>query len=210
MLNDAHVAITGYVVSQPKFKRLPSGIPVLTMRIGWTPRHLDRSTSEWVDGNTSYATVIAWRRLAIHGSLCLRKGDPVSVTGRLSVRDFEVDGVRRNSVEVEAGSIGHDLNRGVTSFSRFRSQSGQTAAEYAEAMVAKAAGVGQADQVDPAKPESDPSRFGPPAGATGAEMDDGDDLADFVGTDAGPVITADDGEEEDDLDQVAEQASVPF
>lgn len=144
MFNDASVTITGYVATVPKEKHLPSGVPSLTMRVGWTPRRLDRATGEWVDGSTSYATVICWRRLAAHASVCLRRGDPVNVVGRLSVREYEVDGARRTSVEIDASSIGHDLNRGVANFSRVRPPTGQTAAE-AEA-VARGGHGGQPGQ----------------------------------------------------------------
>ena len=42
-------------------------------------------------------------------SLC--KGDPVVVTGRLSVREYEVDGARRYMTEIAATSVGPDLSR---------------------------------------------------------------------------------------------------
>ena len=46
------------------------------------------ATGEWVDGNTSFVTVICWRKLAENLATCLRKGDPVLVRGRLDVRSF--------------------------------------------------------------------------------------------------------------------------
>lgn len=146
MLNDAHISMTGYVATQPVFRFIGDRVPNLTMRVGWTPRRFDRATGEWVDGKTSYATVICWRRLADHGAICLRRGDPVVVEGRLSVRDYEQDGVRRNAVEVEASSIGHDLSRGVAQFARVRPQTGQTAAEYAQAQDGAPGQAGPADQ----------------------------------------------------------------
>ena len=53
------------------------------------PRRQDRATGEWVDTNTSYATVVCWRKLATNAAECLRKGDPVMVRGRLSVREYD-------------------------------------------------------------------------------------------------------------------------
>jgi single-strand DNA-binding protein len=133
-LNEAQINLTGYVVTQPIVRSVNSGAEYVSMRVGWTPRRQDRVTGEWVDANTSYATVICWRRLANNAALSLRKGDPVLIKGRLSVRNYEdKSGVTRLAVEVEASTIGHDLSRGVAVFRRTRPQTGPTAAEYAAA-----------------------------------------------------------------------------
>jgi single-strand DNA-binding protein len=139
-LNDAQISVTGYVATQPMVKTVSSGAVYTSMRVAWTPRRQDRETGEWVDGNTSYATVICWRKLATHAALSLRKGDPVMVRGRLSVRPYDDrNGVRRIAVEVEATSVGHDLSRGVAIFQRTRPQTGLTAAQHA---VANGDGIG--------------------------------------------------------------------
>ena len=138
MLNEAHINLTGYVATQPVLKEIKPGMTNLTMRVAWTPRRQDRTTGEWVDGNTSYVTVICWRRLAGNVATCLRKGDPVIVKGRLSVRSYEdKEGQSRIVVEVEASSVGHDLSRGVAQFQRVRPQTGMTAAEHAASLLAE-------------------------------------------------------------------------
>jgi len=142
MLNDAHISLTGYVATQPVTKEVRSGATNLTMRVAWTPRRQDRTTGEWVDGNTSYVTVICWRKLASNVATCVRKGDPVIVKGRLSVRSYDSkEGMPRIAVEVEAYSVGHDLSRGVAQFQRVRPQTGLTASEFAASLLTS----GQAD-----------------------------------------------------------------
>jgi single-strand DNA-binding protein len=137
MMNEAHISLTGYVATQPVMKETKQGTPNLTMRVAWTPRRQDRTTGEWVDGNTSYLTVICWRRTAGNVAICLRKGDPVIVKGRLSVRTYDdKEGQPRIVVEVDASSVGHDLSRGVAHFQRVRPQTGMTAAEHAAAVLA--------------------------------------------------------------------------
>jgi single-strand DNA-binding protein len=137
MLNEAHVSLTGYVATQPVIKEVLPGTTNLTMRVAWTPRRLDRATGEWVDGITSYVTVICWRKLASNIATCLRKGDPVIVKGRLSVRPYDdKEGQSRIAVEVEASSVGHDLSRGVAQFQRVRPQTGMTASEFAASLLA--------------------------------------------------------------------------
>ena len=142
-LNEAQISLTGYVATQPLVRTTPSGALNVSMRVAWTPRRQDRVTGEWVDGNTSYVTVICWRKLASNAGVCVRKGDPVVVKGRLSIREFEdKQGMRRTAVEVEASSVGHDLSRGVAQFQRVRPQTGMTAAEYAAAQGQSSAGAG--------------------------------------------------------------------
>ena len=140
-LNEAQISLTGYVATQPVTRTVKSGAPSTSMRVAWTPRRQDRVTGEWVDGNTSYVTVICWRKLATNAGLCVRKGDPVIVKGRLSIRPYEdKQGVQRTAVEVEATSVGHDLSRGVALFQRVRPQTGLTASEFAAANGGQAAG----------------------------------------------------------------------
>jgi single-strand DNA-binding protein len=145
MFNEAQFSVVGYVASEPQYNRVGNGIPRLTMKVAWTTRRVDPSTGEWVDGNTSFVRVTCWRRLAENLATCLRKGEPVMLRGRLDVRPFTgKDGVRRNSVEVDASYLGYDLTRGVASFRRVWETTGRTAEEAA------AAGDGYAAVGDPA------------------------------------------------------------
>jgi len=132
MFNEAHISLTGYVATQPRYSPTRTGIPRLTMRVAWTPRRMDQVTGEWADDSTSFLTVLCWRKLAENAATCLRKGDPVVVKGRFSIRGYEdKNGVQRTAVEVDASSVGHDLGRGVAQFQRVRPQTGLTAMEYA-------------------------------------------------------------------------------
>jgi single-strand DNA-binding protein len=134
MLNEAQISLTGYVATQPVTRQVKPGVSNVSMRVAWTPRRQDRVTGEWVDGNTSYVTVICWRKLGTNVSICVRKGDPVVIKGRLSVRPYaDKEGVPRISVEVDANSVGHDLSRGVAGFQRVRPPTGMTASEFAAA-----------------------------------------------------------------------------
>jgi single-strand DNA-binding protein len=159
MMNEAHISLTGYVASEPRIKTIREGVQNLSMRVAWTPRWLDRATGEWTDGSTSYVSVTCWRKLADNVAVCLRKGDPVVVKGRLSVRSYDdKQGVPRTSVDVDATSIGHDLCRGVALFQRTRPATGKTAAEYAAELVAEGTGY-PADAADPNGFATDPTGF---------------------------------------------------
>jgi single-strand DNA-binding protein len=129
-MNEAQISVCGYVAKQPVTKHMTGDKVKTELRVAWTPRWVNKATGEWVDGITSYATVYCWRKLAVYAGISLRKGEPIVVQGRLTVRPYEIDGVRRESVEIEATSIGHDLGHGVATFSRVKPSTGMSAAEY--------------------------------------------------------------------------------
>jgi len=149
MLNEAQISLAGYVATQPVTKSV-GGNANVSMRVAWTPRRQDRVTGEWVDSNTSYVTVICWRKLAVNVGVCVRKGDPVVVKGKLSVRTYDDrQGVRRTVVEVDASSVGHDLSRGVAAFQRVRPPTGMTASEYAASQEPGQGTAGAGGEVGP-------------------------------------------------------------
>jgi single-strand DNA-binding protein len=148
MFNDALVVVTGYVATEPSYRTLGDGVPVLSMRVGWTRRRRDSATGEWSDGNTSFVTVTCWRKLAENLSKCLRKGDPVVLRGRLDVRTYvNKEGERRIAVDVDAASLGHDLNRGVANFQRTLPSAGRTAEEAAAAGASSPADADEAAEL---------------------------------------------------------------
>ena len=115
-----YVTLTGYVTAEPKmWQTARTQTSVASVRVGSTPRRLNRGTGEWQDGETSYYTVKCWRRLAenVHGSL--RKGDMIIVRGKISTRTWVDDQQRtRTELQVEADSVGHDLSFGWSRFNR--------------------------------------------------------------------------------------------
>jgi len=128
MVNEATVSVSGYIATQPKGGWTKDGTRTVSMRLGWTPRRIDKATGEWVDQPSSFVSVICYRRLAENAALCLRRGDPVAVKGSLRVREYG-DEPRRTAVEVIADTIGHDLSRGITVFKKATEQLEKTAAE---------------------------------------------------------------------------------
>ena len=172
MFNEAHISLSGYVATQPALRETRSGIPSVTMRVAWTPRRLDRSTGEWVDAGTSFATVQLYRKLAENAATCLRKGDPVVVRGRVTVREFEArNGQQRTVVEIDAHSVGHDLTHGIATFHRIRPQTGLTAAEFRaaddEGLSGPMSGSADADAADDAGLTGEDQEPGEPGTAAG-------------------------------------------
>ncbi len=112
--------------------------PVAHFRVGSTPRWLDRRTDQWVDGTTVWYSVTAWRGLARNCAHSLHRGDPVVVHGRLTTRSYvNNNGVEVSDLEVTASFVGHDLNRGRTTFTKVQPQ--QQPAAQPEEVAAEAA-----------------------------------------------------------------------
>lgn len=113
-MTESTITLQGFVGADPVM-RTAGGHVVANFRVACTPRRLNRATGEWGDGATQWYTVNAWRRLGENVSRSLRKGDAVVVHGRLSARTYvNKDGLEVSTFEIEAGVIGHDLNRGLT------------------------------------------------------------------------------------------------
>ncbi|TQL47706.1 single-strand DNA-binding protein [Homoserinimonas aerilata] len=123
------ITLTGLVATDPKHLTTGEGLSITSFRLASTQRRYDRSKQSWVDGDTNWYTVTAFRRLATNVSVSLVKGQRVLISGRMRVREW-ADGQRKGiSVEVEAESIGHDLLWGTSSFTRSIAASRESDAE---------------------------------------------------------------------------------
>jgi len=149
MAQDTQVTLCGYVAKEPMFKTFGNGTSFAKFRMAFTDRRRDRQTGEWSDGGTTFLAVKCFRRLAENVAGSLRKGEPVMVSGRMYTHEYtSADGQKRSELQVDASSIGHDLNRGVAIFSRTRKAAGGTALEAAAgapADMAEAEGYGSDD-----------------------------------------------------------------
>ena len=113
-MNDTFVTFHGWAGSEVRH-RVAKDVSVATVRVAVTPR-LKRD-GEWVDGETAWYSVTAWRTLADHLRDSVRKGDPVVVHGRLRTETWTPDeGPSSTTLQVEASLIGHDLTRGISHF----------------------------------------------------------------------------------------------
>jgi single-strand DNA-binding protein len=120
MSQDNQITLRGYLTAEPKlYQKTPAATPVTEIRVGSTPRRLNRETGEWQDAPTSYYTVKCWRRLAINAVSSLHKGDMVVVRGRFYMNHWVDNQQRpRATLEIEADSLGHDLAHGWSHFMR--------------------------------------------------------------------------------------------
>jgi len=125
MSQGAYMTLVGYVVQDPRVSTTATGKQVAKIRVATTPRRRDDENGQWRDGETSYFDVTCWNRLAENAGLSLRKGQPVVVKGKVRTSTYvDKNGNTRNSIDVTADAVGHDLSRGMARYSRVQSDFG--------------------------------------------------------------------------------------
>lgn len=107
MANEAFITITGNATEDAALKFTQSGAAVANVTIAVTPR--EKNGDQWVDGQAAFYRVAAWRDMAENMAESIRKGDRVTVVGRLKPREFEHNGEKRTSLDVDADSVALDL-----------------------------------------------------------------------------------------------------
>lgn len=140
------ITITGFVGTEPRHSTSAEGLSITNFRLASTQRKYDRSQAKWVDGDTNWFTVSAFRQLAVNAAGSLHKGDRVFVSGRLKVRDWSAGDRAGTSVDIEADSIGHDLLWGTTSYTRSIVSSLNPTTPAAEVFPAEAAGNSEVEE----------------------------------------------------------------
>jgi len=131
-LGETYVTVLGWVGSAPDFKEVGGRTARTTFRVGSTPRQFDRAIGTWVDRTTTWFNVECWRNLAQNAFESVHIGQPIIITGRLRTHEWTDDaGEHRSRVVLEAFSLGHDLTRGTTRFSKNppRSETATTAGD---------------------------------------------------------------------------------
>lgn len=130
-MNDT-ITLTGLVATTPKHIVTSEQVTVTSFRLAATQRRFDTETQKWVDGDTNWYTITAFRDLAVNVVGSIVKGQRVLVTGRLRVRDWATDDKSGTNVEVEAETMGHDLRWGDAQFTRHNNTAADASAEPAE------------------------------------------------------------------------------
>ncbi len=112
------ITISGLVATPPRHLMTSDALPITSFRLVSTQRRFDRATSKWIDGESNWFTVTAFRQLALNANSSVKKGDRVVVTGRLRIREWETGERVGTTVEIEAEAMGHDLLFGTSAFAR--------------------------------------------------------------------------------------------
>jgi single-strand DNA-binding protein len=114
----SQITVSGLVATTPRHLVTQDGLAITSFRLAESYRKFDRHQNKWVDGETNWFTVTAFKELAINTAGSINKGDRIAVSGAIKVRDWDNGERSGTSVEIEADSIGHDLSWGVSTFKR--------------------------------------------------------------------------------------------
>lgn len=153
-MNETVATLIGNVASDVRTTTSQAGVPISSFRVASTTRRYDRGRGGWADVDTLYVTVVCWRALAEHVAGSFAKGDPVVVHGRMRMRQWTADDGRSGTaVELEATTAGHDLSRGVSSFTKVKAREPERpgrseADELAERVAREAVGTEPAESGD--------------------------------------------------------------
>ena len=106
------IVITGNLAGDPELRFTPSGAAVANFTVCDTPRKFDRDRNEWVDaGDTLFMRCAIWREDAELVAETLKRGQKVTVTGKLTQRSYEKDGEKRIVIECTAESVAPHAGR---------------------------------------------------------------------------------------------------
>jgi len=119
-MNETYVTIRGRLTADPTVRTTRTGAPMTTFRIAHSARRqVQGQPGQWEDTEASFYDVVTFRSLAANIAVSVRRGHPVTVHGKQRITSWQGDdGSTRNSVEIEADAVGHDLTFGTTAFAR--------------------------------------------------------------------------------------------
>jgi single-strand DNA-binding protein len=113
------ITVMGRVAGEPQrnTKEGSGSDGPVTFRFATRDSRFDEATRAWVESETNWYTVKAWRTLGENVLESVAKGQPLIIRGRLQLDSWtDASGRERITPTIHADSIGHDLRRGVSTF----------------------------------------------------------------------------------------------
>lgn len=139
-MSDIVLHVVGHVGTEVEQKTLEGGHLLSQFRLATTPRHWSKAKRAYVDEVTNWLTVQCWRTLARNVASSVHLGQPVVVVGKLKTQEWTREGVRYSRFVLDAFTVGHDLSRGVATFTKVPPMSEHNP-DYSEAAVQAAAEI---------------------------------------------------------------------
>ena len=112
------ITLIGVVATTPQTRITSQGSAMTTFRLASNNRRFDKAQDKWIDGDTNFYGVKAFRELAENVDVSLQKGQHVVVTGHLKIADWHNAERSGTNVDVEAVAVGHDLRWSTTIVTR--------------------------------------------------------------------------------------------
>lgn len=97
------VILVGNVGRDPEVRHLDKGVAVARFSLATTENYTAK-TGEKVS-NTEWHNIVAWRGLAEVVEKYVKKGSQLYIEGRLRTRDYDKDGVKHYTTEINADTL---------------------------------------------------------------------------------------------------------
>lgn len=99
--NQNKVELVGYVGKDAEMREIRSGIKIASFSLATSEGYRNRK-GDWVD-NTTWHRIVLWNENASKAATEVKKGTKVSVTGKISYRNYEdSNGEKKYIVEIVA------------------------------------------------------------------------------------------------------------
>ncbi|MEU4183607.1 single-stranded DNA-binding protein [Nocardia sp. NPDC050712] len=107
MTGKTPMTITGNLCADIELRFTPNGVAVTNFTVASTPRHYNKQTLKWEDGETLFIRCRVWRDQAENmAESRLRKGTRVTVTGNLQQASWQDEQENKHTVyELEAEDV---------------------------------------------------------------------------------------------------------
>jgi single-strand DNA-binding protein len=104
-MNINRVVLTGNLTKDPDLRSNPTtGLSICKLRLAVNTRRRNSSTGDW-DEKANYFSVTVFGRQAESCGQYLKKGRAVAIDGRLEWSEYEVEGQKRQSVDIIADNV---------------------------------------------------------------------------------------------------------
>jgi single-strand DNA-binding protein len=103
-MNINRVVLTGNLTRDPEVRSTNNGLAICKLGIAVNTRRRNNETGTW-DEKANFFRVTVFGRQAESCGQYLKKGRPVAIDGRLEWSEYEVEGQKRQSIDIIADTV---------------------------------------------------------------------------------------------------------
>jgi single-strand DNA-binding protein len=103
-MNINRVVLTGNLTRDPDMRSTPGGLSICKLGVAVNTRRKNSSTGAWEE-KPNFFRVTVFGAQAENCGQYLKKGRPVAIDGRLEWSQYEVEGQKRESIDIIADSV---------------------------------------------------------------------------------------------------------
>jgi single-strand DNA-binding protein len=102
-MNINRVVLTGNLTKDPDTRTTPNGLSICKLRLAVNTRRRN-GAGDWEEKANFFGVTVFGRQAESCGNF-LKKGRPVAIDGRLEWSEYEVEGQKRQSVDIIADNV---------------------------------------------------------------------------------------------------------